>query len=56
MDTSTTHVGFQIGAKIRSFRTMRQLTQKQLAESCGLSESAIRNYELGNRTGLHCPG
>lgn len=49
MDTSTTHVGFQIGAKIRSFRTMRQLTQKQLAESCGLSESAIRNYELGNR-------
>lgn len=25
------------------------LTQKQLAERCGLNESTIRNYELGNR-------
>lgn len=25
------------------------MTQKQLAESCGITEPAIRNYELGNR-------
>lgn len=40
---------FIIGNKIRRFRTYRGLTQKQLAEACGISESAIRNYELGNR-------
>lgn len=26
------------------------MTQGQLAEKCGQSDSAIRNYELGNRT------
>lgn len=26
------------------------MTQKQLASLCGISEPAIRNYELGNRT------
>ena len=25
------------------------MTQKQLAEACGITEPAIRNYELGNR-------
>jgi transcriptional regulator with XRE-family HTH domain len=29
---------------------MRGLTQAQLAQACGLTDSAIRNYELGNRT------
>lgn len=49
MSESNTNSGSRIGEKIRSFRIMRHLTQKQLAEACGLSESAIRNYELGNR-------
>ena len=49
MSESNTKTGSGIGDKIRLFRTMRHLTQKQLAEECGLSESAIRNYELGNR-------
>lgn len=29
---------------------MRGMTQKQLAAECGQTDSAIRNYELGNRT------
>ena len=28
---------------------MRRMTQAQLAFACGMSDSAIRNYELGNR-------
>lgn len=39
-----------IGEKIKKFRTKKNLTQKQLASMTGLSEPAIRNYELGNRT------
>lgn len=39
-----------IGERIRYYRQKAGLTQKALAESCGLSEAAIRNYELGNRT------
>lgn len=38
-----------IGERIRYYRQKAGLTQKALAESCGLSEAAIRNYELGNR-------
>ena len=49
MSETNANTGSRIGEKIRSFRVMRHLTQKQLAENCGLSESAIRNYELGNR-------
>ena len=49
MSETNTNTGSGIGEKIRSFRIMRHLTQKQLADACGLSESAIRNYELGNR-------
>jgi transcriptional regulator with XRE-family HTH domain len=37
------------GEKIRFYRKQAGLTQKELAELCELSESAIRNYELGNR-------
>lgn len=38
------------GQLIKRYRKMRKLTQVQLAEACGLTDSAIRNYELGNRT------
>lgn len=38
------------GRLIKRYRKMRKLTQVQLAEACGLTDSAIRNYELGNRT------
>lgn len=37
------------GELIRRYRKMRKMTQADLAEACGLSDSAIRNYELGNR-------
>jgi len=37
------------GTNIRNFRMLAGLTQKELAKRCGLSEPAIRNYELGNR-------
>lgn len=39
-----------IGEKIRKERTYKGLSQKQLAEKVRMSEPAIRNYELGNRT------
>lgn len=39
-----------IGEKIKKFRIKKNLTQKQLAYLAGLSEPAIRNYELENRT------
>lgn len=39
-----------VGDKIRYYRLQRNMTQKELAEKCGLNESTIRNYELGNRT------
>ena len=37
------------GELIRRYRKMRKMTQADLADACGLSDSAIRNYELGNR-------
>lgn len=39
----------RVGVLIRNFRIAVDLTQKELAERCGLNESTIRNYELGNR-------
>lgn len=39
----------EIGEKIRKFRLARGMTQKELGHLSGLSEPAIRNYELGNR-------
>ena len=38
-----------LGEKIRFCRQQAGLTQKELADLCEVSESAIRNYELGNR-------
>lgn len=37
------------GELIRKYRKARGMTQAQLAEACGLTDSAIRNYELCNR-------
>ncbi len=39
----------RVGVLIRNFRIAADMTQKELAERCGLNESTIRNYELGNR-------
>lgn len=36
-----------IGDKIRHYRLEKGLTQKQLAEKCGMYESQIRKYETG---------
>ena len=38
-----------LGERIRFYRQQAGLTQKELADLCEISESAIRNYELGNR-------
>ncbi len=39
----------KIGERLKKFRTASGMSQKQLAEKSGMSEPAIRNYELGNR-------
>ena len=39
----------KVGNLIRDFRISAGMTQKKLASLCGLNESTIRNYELGNR-------
>ena len=38
-----------LGERIRFYRQQAGLTQKELSGLCEVSESAIRNYELGNR-------
>ena len=38
------------GELIKKYRRMRKMTQRQLAAACGQTDSAIRNYELCNRT------
>lgn len=42
-------LNYRVGDRIRYFREKAGLTQKQLGKMVGKSESAIRNYELGNR-------
>lgn len=39
-----------IGQKIKKLRLFKKLSQRNLAFMCGMSEPAIRNYELENRT------
>ena len=39
----------RVGYLIRNFRIASDMTQKELADKCGLNESTIRNYELENR-------
>ena len=36
-----------IGEKIKKARTEAKMTQKELAEKCGMADSAIRKYESG---------
>lgn len=38
------------GEKLKKLRLLRKLTQKELAIKSGLTDSAIRNYELGYRS------
>lgn len=38
-----------MGSILKRVRILRHLTQKQLAHKVGVTESAIRNYELGIR-------
>lgn len=42
-------MGAICGTRIRKRRQLLGLTQAELAEKTGLSETAIRSYELGNR-------
>ena len=37
-----------LGQKIRFYRQIAGMTQKELGAACGVNESTIRNYELGN--------
>ena len=39
-----------IGEKIKKARTDAKITQKELAEKCGMADSAIRKYESGKVT------
>lgn len=34
---------------IKNFRIASDMTQKELADKCGLNDSTVLNYELGNR-------
>lgn len=38
------------GSRMRGLRMRRGLLQRELAEMAGVTESAVRNYELGLRT------
>lgn len=38
-----------VGTNIKKIRRAKNMTQKQLGDLCGLSESMIRQYELGYR-------
>ena len=38
-----------LGQKIRFYRQIAGMTQKELGVACSVNESTIRNYELGNR-------
>ena len=38
------------GEKLKKLRLIRNLTQKELAIKSGLTDAAIRNYELENRS------
>lgn len=39
-----------IGAKLKTLRKGRKLTQFQLAEQLGVNRATISNYEIGRRT------
>lgn len=35
--------------KLRDIRTKKEMTQEELAQSCGISRQRITNYEIGIR-------
>lgn len=39
----------RLGEKLRAIRVARGYTQKELAKTAGVGESALRSYELGDR-------
>lgn len=39
-----------LGEKIKKYRHLRNMTQKELGDIVGITDAAIRNYELNNRT------
>lgn len=39
-----------IGAKIRTLRKGRKLTQEELAERLGITRATVSNYEVGRRS------
>ncbi len=39
-----------VGTRIRTLRNASGMTQRDLAQKVGLTEAAVRNYELGLRT------
>lgn len=43
-------IEYSLGEKIKFYREQKGLTQKQLADVCGITDTAIRNYEKGIRT------
>lgn len=47
--TSNAGSRMNTGELIRKYRKIRGMTQPELGNKVGLSDSAIRNYELGNR-------
>lgn len=42
-------VNSKVGNKLRKLRIQNNMTQKELADTLGLSVSAISSYELGGR-------
>lgn len=49
-DSKKTKLLPRLAMKIKELRTDRGMTQKELACEAGISESAMRSYELGDRT------
>lgn len=41
--------GMLTGPKLRAIRSLRGMTQVQLAEAAGVSPTAVAEYELGKR-------
>ena len=39
-----------VGERIKKIRLEKGMTQKQVADSCGMADSAIRKYESGQIT------
>lgn len=40
---------FNFGLHLKQLRQLKNITQKQLANAIGASESGVQNYELGTR-------